>query len=70
MPPKSQRPEALASALRKVSEDPLIEAVESRDVAQLFIHNPKPSLLEHSWDNIFSTHPPIEKRIQLLEQFL
>ncbi|MFN8417391.1 MAG: M48 family metallopeptidase [Cytophagaceae bacterium] len=66
----TKRPEALASALRKVSEDPLIEAVESRDVAQLFIHNPKPSLLEHSWDNIFSTHPPIEKRIQLLEQFL
>lgn len=66
----TKRPEALASALRKVSEDPLIEAVESRDVAQLFIHNPKPSLLEHSWDNIFSTHPKIEKRIQLLEQFL
>jgi heat shock protein HtpX len=66
----TKRPEALASALRKVSEDPFIEAVESRDVAQLFIHNPKPSILEHSWDNIFSTHPPIEKRIQLLEQFL
>jgi heat shock protein HtpX len=57
--------------LRKITSDPLIEAVESRDVAQLFIENPKPSAHRSaSWDNLFATHPPIEKRIELLEQFV
>lgn len=66
----TKKPYALASALRKVAADPMIEAVESRDVAQLFIDNPKPSAHKSaSWDNMFATHPPIEKRIQLLEQF-
>jgi heat shock protein HtpX len=67
----TKKPYALASALRKISVDPMIEAVESRDVAQLFIENPKLSAHKSaSWDNIFSTHPPIEKRISLLEQFV
>lgn len=67
----TKKPYALASALKKVSTDPMIEAVESRDVAQLFIDNPKPSAHKSaSWDNMFSTHPPVEKRIQLLEQFV
>jgi heat shock protein HtpX len=66
----TRNPQALAAALRKISQDPLIEAVESRDVAQLFIQNPKPSAhASASWDNMFATHPPIEKRIALLEQF-
>ncbi len=67
----TKKPYALASALRKVSADPMIEAVESRDIAQLFIDNPKPSAHKSaSWDNLFATHPPIEKRISLLEQFV
>ncbi|HEX7846444.1 MAG TPA: M48 family metallopeptidase [Chitinophagaceae bacterium] len=67
----TKKPYALASALRKVSSDPMIEAVESRDVAQLFFDNPTPSAHKSaSWDNLFATHPPIEKRIQLLEQFV
>lgn len=67
----TKKPYALANALRKISGDPLIEAVESRDVAQLFIDNPKPSTHKSaSWDNMFATHPPIEKRIELLEQFV
>ena len=67
----TKKPYALASALKKVSVDPLIEAVESRDIAQLFIDNPKPSTHQSaSWDNLFATHPPIEKRIALLEQFV
>lgn len=66
----TKNPAALASALKKITADPNIEAVESRDVAQLFIDNPKPSSHKSaSWDNLFSTHPPIEKRIELLEQF-
>lgn len=67
----TKKPYALASALRKISADPMIEAVESRDVAQLFIDNPTPSVHKSaSWDNLFATHPPIEKRIALLEQFV
>ncbi|MEP7376140.1 MAG: M48 family metallopeptidase [Chitinophagaceae bacterium] len=67
----TKKPYALASALRKISSDPMIEAVESRDVAQLFIDNPKPSVHKSaSWDNLFATHPPIEKRIALLDQFV
>ncbi len=67
----TRKPYALASALRKISGDPMIEAVESRDVAQLFIDNPQPSVHRSaSWDNLFATHPPIDKRIALLEQFV
>jgi heat shock protein HtpX len=67
----THRPLALASALRKISEDPTIEAVKRKDIAQMFIENPqvkekKPSF---SLDSMFATHPPIDKRIQLLEQF-
>lgn len=66
----TKKPYALASALKKIAGDPYIEAVENRDVAQLFIDNPKPSTHKSaSWDNLFATHPPIEKRIELLEQF-
>jgi len=67
----TKKPYALASALKKISSDPYIEAVENRDVAQLFIDNPTPSTHKSaSWDNLFATHPPIEKRIELLEQFV
>jgi heat shock protein HtpX len=67
----TKKPYALASALKKISSDPWIEAVENRDVAQLFIDNPTPSSHKSaSWDNMFATHPPIEKRIELLEQFV
>jgi heat shock protein HtpX len=67
----TRKPYALASALKKISADPYIEAVENRDVAQLFIDNPQVSNRKSgSWDNLFSTHPPIEKRIGLLEQFV
>jgi heat shock protein HtpX len=67
----TKKPYALANALKKISGDPFIEAVESRDVAQMFIDNPQVSARKSgSWDNLFSSHPPIEKRIELLEQFV
>jgi heat shock protein HtpX len=67
----TRRPLALASALRKVSADPTIEAVKRKDVAQMFIENPqeKEPKMSFSFANLFATHPPIEKRIQILEQF-
>jgi heat shock protein HtpX len=67
----TKKPYALANALKKISGDPLIEAVERRDVAQLFIDNPQVSSRKSgSWDNMFATHPPMDKRIELLEQFV
>ena len=36
----TKNPLALASALRKISADPDIEAVKREDVAQLFIQHP------------------------------
>jgi heat shock protein HtpX len=65
----TRKPHALASALEKISVDPAIEAIQSRDVAQLFIDNPKPSAHGFSWDNLFATHPPINERIEILKNF-
>ena len=61
----TKNPMALASALRKISTDSRIEAVTQKDVAQLFIDNP----LAKGISGLFSTHPPIDKRIKILEQF-
>ena len=67
----TRNPMALASALRKISIDPTIEAVTRKDVAQMFIENPQTegSETSFSFNSLFATHPPIEKRIKVLEQF-
>lgn len=62
-------PLALASALRKVSQDARIEAVKRQDVAQMFIENPQEKKKSVSFSQLFATHPPIQERIRLLEQF-
>lgn len=66
----TRNPLALASALRKVSADPTIEAVQRKDVAQMFIENPQAALNKSSFSlgSLFATHPPIQKRIEILEQ--
>lgn len=67
----TKNPLALANALRKISADPAIEAVQRKDIAQLFIQNPKKKTkgLYSKLSGLFATHPPIEKRIEILEQF-
>jgi heat shock protein HtpX len=67
----THRPLALASALRKISADPTIEAVKRKDIAQMFIENPQVEDKKSSFSlgSLFATHPPIDKRIKLLEQF-
>lgn len=65
----TKNPGALASALRKISADPQIEAVKRQDVAQMFIENPQERKKGFSFASIFATHPPIDERISLLEQF-
>ncbi|MDR2968472.1 MAG: M48 family metallopeptidase [Tannerellaceae bacterium] len=67
----TKNPLALASALRKISADPDIEAVEREDVAQLFIQHPghQAQGFLSRVGGLFATHPPIEDRIKTLEQF-
>jgi len=68
----TKNPLALASALEKISVDSQIEAVKRNDIAQMFIDNPqdkKVRPVSFSIGALFMTHPPIEKRIELLRQF-
>jgi heat shock protein HtpX len=67
----TKNPKALASALRKISSDPWIEAVKRDDVAQLFIEHPTKKKKDATsfFNTMFATHPPIDKRISVLEQF-
>ena len=61
----TKNPMALASALRKISRNPEIRDVKREDVAQLYIeHKAKGTL-----SGLFATHPSIENRIAILEQF-
>jgi heat shock protein HtpX len=68
----TKNPLALAAALEKIALASRIEAVQRKDVAQLFIDNPgekKKNAIQSSFASIFATHPPIEKRIELLKQY-
>ena len=61
---------ALASALRKISTNPDVD-IKSDDVKQMFIENSgKKTGLLASLRTLFATHPPIEKRIKILEHQL
>lgn len=67
----SGNPMALASALRKLSQDPGLDNVKREDVSQLFIVRPDAMAkgLMSFMNSLFSTHPDTEKRIAILEQF-
>lgn len=67
----TRKPWALANALKKISPNHHVK-VKSEDVQHLFIVNtPKDHSLNLSGGlgGLFATHPPIEKRIQFLDQF-
>lgn len=67
----TRKPWALASALKKISANHHVK-VKSEEVQQMFIENtPKDTSagLFGGLGGLFSTHPPIEKRIEFLEQF-
>jgi heat shock protein HtpX len=57
----TKNPDALISALMKISQNPNIQHVPS-EVRQMFIENPPSSF------SLFDTHPPIEQRIHILEE--
>jgi heat shock protein HtpX len=67
----TKKPWALASALRKISGNYQVSNVKSDDVAELFIENrpDKSSGMMSAITGLFATHPPIDKRIKILEQF-
>lgn len=67
----TRKPWALASALKKIAPNHHVK-VRSEEVQQMFIENtPKDTSagLFGGLGGLFSTHPPIEKRIEFLEQF-
>jgi heat shock protein HtpX len=61
----TKKPIALASALRKISNNPEIQNVKREDIAQLYIEHKAKGM----FSGLFATHPPIKKRIAVLEQF-
>ena len=64
----SGKPTALASALRKIHKAPVrLNLDDSPATAHLMIANP---LSGKGLTNLFSTHPPVEKRIELLEKMV
>lgn len=67
----TKNPKALASALRKISGNHKVESVKSEDVAEMFIENTpdKSSGMMSFITGLFATHPPIDKRINALEQY-
>jgi len=68
----TRKPWALASALKKISGNHHVDKVKSEEVQQMFIENTPQDTsakLFGGLKGLFSTHPPIEKRIQFLEQF-
>lgn len=68
----TRNPDALASALEKISGNHHVDKVKSEDVQQLFIENaPEDTSVGFmgKLGGLFSTHPPIEKRIKILKQF-
>ncbi|HZP25697.1 MAG TPA: M48 family metallopeptidase [Dehalococcoidia bacterium] len=60
-----RNPDALADALQKISQDKEPLEVANKATEHLYITNP---LQEHAsaLNNLFDTHPPIERRIELL----
>ena len=68
----TRNPLALASALRKISGNSKIDDIKSDDVKEMFIENGSDETSSNflsGLGGLFSTHPPIEERIQVLEQF-
>jgi heat shock protein HtpX len=64
----TKRPDALASALRKISGHSEVEEVASSDVKSMFISNEPKANAFSAVAGLFATHPPIQKRIGFLEQ--
>ena len=63
----TRQPQGLISALQKISNDPNLLNSASTATASLYIINP---FKGQNFSHLFSTHPPVEKRIQALKNLL
>ena len=61
----TRNPKGLADALEKISGDKEVLEVANRATAHLYIANPIKKFEKRS-KGLFSTHPPIEERVQIL----
>ncbi|MGH2573048.1 MAG: M48 family metallopeptidase [Actinomycetota bacterium] len=63
-------PPGLASALAKISANPIPLRVANNATAHLWLNQPSrtPGEANHWFENLFSTHPPIRERIRILEE--
>jgi heat shock protein HtpX len=63
-------PPGLASALRKVADDHTPMRTANNATAHLWLNQPSrtPGEENHWFENLFSTHPPIQDRIKRLEE--
>ncbi len=61
----TRHPEALASALKKISSQGSVTRRANSSTAHLFFANP---LKKGSVSSLFSTHPPIDKRVKALQE--
>lgn len=67
----TRKPWELASALRKISGRSELTSVKNEDVKEMFIeHKPDKSAgFMGFMSGLFATHPPIEQRIKILDNF-
>lgn len=67
----TRKPQALKTALQKVSSNYQISTVKNEDVKEMFFQNApdKSAGFLSAMSGLFSTHPPIGKRIEVLGQF-
>ena len=63
----TRNPKGLADALQKISGDQEVLEAANRATAHLYIVNPIKAFEKRS-KGLFSTHPPIEQRIEILRQ--
>ncbi|MCA1847952.1 MAG: M48 family metallopeptidase [Actinobacteria bacterium] len=63
----TRNPKGLADALQKISSDREVLEAANRATAHLYIANPIKKFEKRS-RGLFSTHPPMEKRIEILRQ--
>jgi heat shock protein HtpX len=63
----TRNPKGLADALQKISGDREVLEAANRATAHLYIVNPIKAFEKRS-KGLFSTHPPIEQRIEILRQ--
>jgi heat shock protein HtpX len=63
-------PPGLASALRKIAADTTPMRVANNATAHLWLNQPSrvPGEGSHWYESLFSTHPPIQERIRILEE--